>query len=246
MRSTVTELQNENKKLREELVRKDQELELLRQKVDLLVRKLYGAKAEKLDLDQLLLFDSAEAKKPEGDGPAPEDEPSPQKKTTRKKRTSREATLPDDLPTEETILIPDEVQAHPENYRQISEEVTTKLDYQPAQFKKLITRRPRYVKRLRPIDEPEELHIAPLPPSLKERSLLTPRLAAEIATNRYCDHQPYYRQEQHYLMRHGVHLPRNTMSQWMGDLAELYLTGIYHALHTDMLKGDYLQVDEPS
>jgi len=244
MSSTVTELQEENKKLRDEIARKDQEIELLTQKVDLLVKKLFGAKAEKLDLDQLLLFDSTKAKKPGGDGPAPEDEPSPQKKSPRKKRTPREATLPDDLPVEETILIPDEVQAHPENYRQISEEITTKLDYQPARFKKLITRRPRYAKRLRALGEPEELHISELPPSLKERSLLTPRLAAEIATSRYCNHQPYHRQEQHFLTRHGVHLPRNTLSQWMGDLAHLYLTGIYDALHTDMLTGDYLQADE--
>ncbi|NJM38629.1 MAG: transposase [Akkermansiaceae bacterium] len=79
---------------------------------------------------------------------------------------------------------------------------------------------------------------------LKERSLLSPRLAAEIATNRFCDHQPYYRQEQHFLMRHGVHLPRNTMSQWMADLTNLYLSGIYRSMHEKMLCQNYLQADE--
>jgi hypothetical protein len=33
--------------------------------------------------------------------------------------------------------------------------------------------------------EADSFFIAPLPVSLKERSLLTPRLAAEIATNRF-------------------------------------------------------------
>lgn len=220
------------------------ENELLRQKVDLLCRKIFGTSSEKIDINQMLLFDIEDSKKPAGDAPAPEDETSP--KNPRAKRTPREATLPENLPVEETILIPDEVKAHPEQYRQISEEVTTKLDYQPAQFKKIITRRPKYVKRLVSLDDPQanSIIIAPLPASLKERSLLTPRLAAEIATNRYCDHQPYYRQEQHFLMRHGVHLPRNTMSQWMADISQDYLSGIYRSIHEEMLRQTYLQADE--
>ncbi len=209
------------------------ENELLRRKVDLLIRKVFGSSSEKLDLDQPLLFDPHEVKKPAGDGPAPEVEPSPSKKRT--KRTCREATLPADLPIEETILIPAEVKEHPQNNGQVSEETTTRLDYRPARFLKLVTRRPRFVKRLAAIDDPDadRFLIAPLPPSLKERSLLTPGLAAGIATNRFCDHQPCYRQEQHFLMRHGVHLPRNTMSQGMADLAHDYLSGIHRAMHRE-------------
>lgn len=233
-----------NDKLVAENARLATENELLRQKIDLLIRKVFGASSEKIDPGQLLLFDAQEPKKPVDDGPAPEVEPSPAKK--RAKRISREATLPADLPVEETIIIPDEVCEQPGNYRQVSEEITTKLDYHPARFIKLVTRRPKFVKRLASLDDPEadSFFIAPLPPSLKERSLLTPRLAAEIATNRYCDHQPYYRQEQHFLMRHAVHLPRNTMSQWMGDLARDYLSGIYRSMHEEMLRETYLQADE--
>ena len=233
-----------NDKLVAENARLATENELLRQKIDLLIRKVFGASSEKIDPGQLLLFDAQEPKKPVDDGPAPEVEPSPAKK--RAKRISREATLPADLPVEETIIIHDEVCEQPGNYRQVSEEITTKLDYHPARFIKLVTRRPKFVKRLASLDDPEadSFFIAPLPPSLKERSLLTPRLAAEIATNRYCDHQPYYRQEQHFLMRHAVHLPRNTMSQWMGDLARDYLSGIYRSMHEEMLRETYLQADE--
>lgn len=227
--------------LRAEIARKDQQIELLTQKVDALVKKVFGSSSEKLDLDQLLLFESP--KKPEGDGPALADEPSPKAKRSQVKRTSREATLPDDLAVEEIVLIPEEVKASPFDYRQVGEEVSTKLDYQPAQFRKLVTRRPKFIKRLHSIDE-DAFCIAALPPCLKERSLLTPSLAAEIATNRFCDHQPYYRQEQHFLMRHGVHLPRNTMSQWMSDLAADYLVGIYRAMHQELLDQHYLQVDE--
>lgn len=241
-------LREENARLAENNSRLSAENELLRQKIDMLCRKIFGSSSEKLDIDQLLLFEPQETKKPAGDGPAPEDKPSPATtKAKRAKRTPREATLPENLPVEETILIPEEVKAHPEHYRQISEEITTKLDYQSAQFKKLITRRPKFVKRLTRLNDEhaDTIFIAPLPSSLKERSLLTARLAAEIATNRYCDHQPYYRQEQHFLMRHGVHLPRNTMSQWMADLSNDYLSGIYQTMHTEMLRETYLQADDP-
>jgi len=172
-------------KLEAEVARLREENELLRQKVDLLVRKVFGSSSEKIDLDQLLLFEEQASKKLAGDDPqVPENkESSPKSKSSRKKRTSREATLPADLPEEETVLLPNEVKEQPDNYRQVGEEVTVKLDYQPAQFKKLITRRPQFVKRLRNVGEEDRFFIAPLPLSLKERSLLTPRLAAEIATN---------------------------------------------------------------
>lgn len=121
-----------NDKLVAENARLAAENELLRQKIDLLIRKVFGASSEKIDPGQLLLFDAQEPKKPVGDGPAPEVEPSPAKK--RAKRNSREATLPADLPVEETILIPDAVREQPGNYRQVSEEITTKLDLPSRPF----------------------------------------------------------------------------------------------------------------
>ena len=245
----MTEKMDELEKLREENARQAQEIELLRQKIDLLLRKHFGKSSEQLDEKQLqLLLDGMdEPKKPESGGQDEQEDESPQAPVKpRGKRKSRQATLPADLPVEETILIPEEVQEHPELYREIDEEVTEKLDYQPAQFKRQVTRRKKFVRRLTEVGskEADQFFIAPLPPSLKEKSLLTPRLAAEIATNRYCYHLPYYRQEQMFLTHHGVHLPRNTMSQWMGDLAHDYLSGIYRAMHDEMLQSDYLQADE--
>lgn len=220
------------------------ENQLLRQQLDLLIKKMFGSSSEKLDIDQLLLFEEAKAKKPEDDDLAPSSESSSKLLTTRKKRNSREATLPKDIQIEETVLLPEEVKQAPQDYRQVGEEVTTKLDYIPALFKKIITRRPKFVRRNKSLGETDHFYLAQLPPALKERSLLTSSLAAEIATNRYCDHQPYYRQEQHFLMRHRIHLPRNTMSQWMQDLASDYLSGVYDAMHQEMLAETYLQADE--
>ena len=248
LKEQVEKLILENDRVVAENVQIRAENELLRQKIDILIKRIFGSSAEKIDLNQLLLFDAQAAKKLEGDAPREleDNTTSPVPKKPRAKRQNREATLPADLPTEEQTLIPDEVKNKPELFRQVSEEVTTKLDYSPAFFKKIIIRRPKFVKKLTTFADPaaDQFFIAPLPPSLKERSLLTPRLAAQIATARFCDHQPYYRQEQHFLMRHGVHLPRNTMSQWMGELSADYLSGIYRAMHQQMLGQNYLQVDE--
>jgi len=53
------QLQDTNGQLvqtREELARANQEIKLLREKIDALVRRLFGAKSEKLDPEQLLLL----------------------------------------------------------------------------------------------------------------------------------------------------------------------------------------------
>lgn len=113
MEERIKELEAELEKLR-------QENELLRQKIDLLIKRIFGSSSEKVDLDQLLLFDDQAVKKCDGDGPAePEDKkPSPPRNSSKKrKRTSREATLPDNLPTEETTILPEEVEQSPQHYR---------------------------------------------------------------------------------------------------------------------------------
>ncbi|MFC4992517.1 IS66 family transposase [Rubritalea tangerina] len=241
----MAEVNKELKKLRELNLQLSRENELLRQKLDVLARKIFGKSSEQLDRNQLqLLLEGANpVGKCESDDLETSDESSPSTRP-RKRRKSRKESLPENLPTEEIILIPDEVQKDPSLYREIAEEVSEKLDYDPAQFRRIITRRKKFVKRSASFDDLEQFFIAPLPPSLKERSILTPRLAAEIASNRFCYHLPYYRQEQMFLTRHGVHLARNTMSQWIGDLASQYLTGIYNAMHEKMLSETYLQADE--
>jgi len=57
-------LRQENLRLREENQRKDQRIALLEQKIDALVRRIFGAKSESFDPSQLeLLLDPEAAKK---------------------------------------------------------------------------------------------------------------------------------------------------------------------------------------
>jgi len=137
----MKENNNELEKLRGEVTRLSQENELLRQKLDALARKVFGKSSEQLDENQLqLLLGGLEAKKPESDGlDVQEAEPS-QCIKQKKKRKSRQASLPANIPTQNIVLIPEEVQKCPDLYREIGEEITEKLDYTPAEFLRKLKR----------------------------------------------------------------------------------------------------------
>src|SRR5271155_3625845 len=126
-------------KLLEELNRLRQENELLRQKLDALARRLFGVKSEQLDKNQLLLL-LQEAETP---GPAmgkesgPEAEqaepPRPSKASSAKPR-GRTPRLPEHLPVIEEEIVPEPVKDSPQLWRRIGEEVSERLDYEPARF----------------------------------------------------------------------------------------------------------------
>jgi hypothetical protein len=68
-------------------------------------------------------------------------------------------------------------------------------------------------------------------------------LLAHIVVGKYCDHLPLYRQEQIYRQRHGVHLPRQSLTRWV-ELASDWLKPIYEQIRTGVMGGGYVQVDE--
>ena len=209
---------------------------LLRQKLEFLIRRMFGSSSEKISKDQLeLLLAGPEVPMP----PMPPAEPKPVTvaKRSRKERTQR---LPEDLPVVEEVLEPEVVKAEPEQWRRIGEEVSEQLDYEPGRFFRRRLVRPKYVHKedrdLAPV-------VAPLPERLLERSLPAPGLLAHILVSKYCDHLPLYRQEGIYSSRHGVQLQRQTLARWV-ELAADWLRPIYQAIRTGVLSGGYVQVDE--
>lgn len=231
-------VQAENKALRIEN-------ELLRQKLDQMARRLFGKKSEELSKDQLqLLFQElltpgpAEGKElgPEATEALPP-RPAAAPARPRKQRAPR---LPEHLPVIEEVIVPEPVKAAPQDWRKIGEEVTERLDFEPARFLRRRTVRHKYVRKGDPDAAPI---IASLPPCILERSIATPALVAQILVAKYCDHLPLHRQESIYRTRHGVELPRQTMAQWVGVAAD-WLRLIYEAISAEVTSGGYLQVDE--
>jgi transposase len=212
---------------------------LLEQKIEHLVRRVFGSSSEKLDPDQLKLkLDLEEALgKPGASGRAESSISEAKKKAERKERKPR---LPEHLPVEEERIEPLEVQADPSKWKQIGEEVTVQLDYRPAQYiqKKII--RPKYVPTA---DKSKAPVIAPLPAMLPERCLATAAMLAHVVVGKYASHLPLYRQEQILKERHGLEISRQTLDGWVMQVAEAVRL-IYESIRTTVMDGGYLQVDE--
>lgn len=108
------------------LAASERENVLLRQKLEFLIRRMFGSSSEPISKDQLeLLLAGPEVP------PMPPAEPKAVAvaKRSRKERTQR---LPEDLPVVEEVLEPEVVKAEPEQWRRIGEEVSAQLDYEPG------------------------------------------------------------------------------------------------------------------
>jgi transposase len=224
--------------------RLERENALLRQKLDALIRRLFGARSEKVDPAQLLLLLQGNEDAPPPELPQPSEvEPKPtalRPSHSAPAKGERAPRLPEHLPVVEEVLDPEAVRADPAAWRCIGEEVSEPLDYEPARFLRRRLIRRKYVRR----GEADAVPIiAPLPPCLQERSLPTAGLLAQILVAKYCDHLPLCRQEQIYRQRHGVHLPRQTMARWVG-LAADWLRPIYEAIRAGVFADGYVQADE--
>jgi transposase len=125
------------------------ENQLLRQKVDALVRRVYGSpKNEAIDPKQLELL-LAGLGPTNGAAAAPQTgQPETSKAPARAaRRKPARSGIPDHLPIEEVRLVPEEVQAHPDQFRLLEEVVTIELDFQPGRFFVRHIIRGKYVRK---------------------------------------------------------------------------------------------------
>ena len=142
--------EDDAKKLIEEVTSLRAELQLQKDLVAELLKRIYGAKSEKIDPAQLLLeLLGEEPKKPEAAGAedAPAAEPEQKKKKPRKRRNQKLRNSLKTLPTITSEIIPTEVSENPDAYRRIGEEKSERLEVSPSTFTRHITIRPTYVKK---------------------------------------------------------------------------------------------------
>ena len=244
LQEIIAQKDAQNRLLQAENERQSLEIKLLKEKVDLLIRRLFGSKSEKLDAAQLeLLLKEAESGKADASAEKAEASPIVESAKSAAKRAEKKQPRerwPKDLAVEQEIIEPTEVRENPEAFRCIGEEVTEMLDYQPAKFFRRQIIRRKFVRRgqndLAPV-------IASLPESLQQRCIAAPGLLAQVIVSKYCDHLPLFRQEQIYWNRHQVWLPRQSMARWV-HLASEWLKPIYQQIKDQMMRGSYIQVDE--
>jgi transposase len=229
----ILKLQRENELLREEN-------RLLRQKVDLLIRQLFGKKSEKLSPGQMEMLLCGE-ETPEEPVASAEEQPVLAEALKRKPQSKdRRPRIPEHLPVEEEIIDPDEVKEDPSQWRQIGAEVSEQLDYTPGRFIRRRLVRRTWVKRQDPDGVPLT---APLSPKLLDRGILAPGLLAHVVVGKYADHLPLYRQEQIFKQRYGVELGRNTLCRGV-ELAAEWLQPVVRQMVKEQFSGGYVQMDE--
>ena len=179
-------------------------------------RLQFGRKSERLPEDQRqLALEDLEQAIAKGDAESEKRDPELRKEGTAKRRASRGA-LPAHLPRIEITLMPDDT-ACPccrAAMTMIGEDTSERLDVIPAQYRVIVTRRPKFACRACAGTVVQN----PAPPRLIEGGIPTEALVANVAVARYADHQPLYRQAQ-MMARQGVILDRSTLASWMGYAA---------------------------
>ncbi len=224
--------------LQDALEQSRRENTILRQKLDALARRFFGKKSEHLNAGQLELLLSGLA---ESGTELSEDKEPPARPAPRPSRThTRRLRTPENLEVVRQVIEPEWVQAEPESWKRIGQEVSRQLDYQPGKFFWQETVRPKYVRRDQRALPPV---IAPAPEPVADHGLAAPGLLAQILVSKYCDHLPCYRQEQIYWQRHGVFIARQQMVQWIAQSVRL-LSGVSDCLKRQMRHSPYVQVDE--
>ena len=216
------------------------ENERLRQIIKELQRHRFGRRAETLRIDQLLLG-LEEAEQVEAEGFAAEEGADPGKRDMRaQKRRANRGALPAHLPRFEQIVdVTDKsCPCCRGELHLMGEDRSERLDIVPAQFRVIVTRRPKYACR-----SCEEVVVqAPAPARLIEGGIPTEATVAHVLVSKYADHLPLYRQAQIYA-RQGVVLDRSTLADWVGKAAFL-LKPIHERLFERLKASGKLFADE--
>jgi transposase len=192
------------------------ESERLRQIIREMQRHRFGRRAETLPEEQMLLG-LEDVEQVAASGEAGKDESARESRTARahKRRTNRGA-LPAHLPRIEIVVDIDDKTCpccRGELHR-IGEDKSERLDMVPAQFRVLVTRRPKYACR----SCEDGVMQAPAPARVIEGGLPTEATVAQVLVSKYADHLPLYRQAQIYA-RQGIDLDRSTLADWVGHAA---------------------------
>ena len=120
----------------------------------------------------------------------------------------------------------------------IGEDVTTILEYVPSKLEVHEHVRPKYACRYCK----DGVSSPPPPERPIARGIAGPGLIAQIVVSKFGDHLPLYRQEDIFV-RHGLHLSRSTLCDWVSAAAEL-LEPLYELQRRLVLQSAVLWTDD--
>jgi len=219
-------------------LRKDERIERLEKLVAAFKQAAFGRRSEKSDPDQfeLALEDLETAIAVIHAEEEAEDRAA---KRPAKPRAANRGSLPKHLPRIEEVIEPETLTCICGGCLHcIGEDVSDRLDIIPAQFRVIVTRRPKYACR----SCTDGVAQAPAPARLIPGGLPTEAMVAHVLVSKYADHLPLYRQAQIY-SRQGVDLDRSTLADWVGRAA-FELRPVHDALMADLKRSTKLFMDE--
>lgn len=209
---------------------------LLRQ----LQRAQFGRRSEKLDPEQLALaFEDIEQAIAGSEAEDDKKDPAAARARGDKRRANRGA-LPLHLPRVHVTVEPEDTNCPccRSPMHVIGEETSQRLDVIPAQFRVLVTHRPKYACRACE----EAVVQAPAPERLIKGGLPTEAMVASVLVAKYAWHLPLYRQSQ-MLLAQGLDIKRSILAFWVG-YAAAELKPIYLRLRELILTSGKIAVDE--
>lgn len=208
------------------LIEKTLEAEKLKAQLAKLRREKFGASSEHTEraIEQFeLALEETEAATAERAAPttstieaeAPDAPPAPAGSAAPNKKKRRR--LPPELPRREIVHAPADVckTCGGTELRQVGESVTEVLEYIPGRFEVV-----RHIRPACSCRKCEAMMQAPMPELPIPRGMAGASLLAHIATSKFCDHLPLYRQAEIYA-RSGIDVDRGQLAEWLGHLAWL-------------------------
>jgi transposase len=209
---------------------------LLRQ----LQRAQFGQRSEKLDPDQLgLALEDIEQAIAGEEADDDKKDPVAARARADKRRVNRGA-LPAHLPRVDVTIEPDDTNCPccRAPMHVIGEETSQRLDVIPAQFRVIVTHRPKYACRACA----EAVVQAPAPERLIKGGLPTEAMVAYVLVAKYAWHLPLYRQAQ-MLLAQGLDIKRAILAFWVGYAAAEFMP-VYLRLRELILAAGKIAVDE--
>ena len=243
LRSMAQQLENANARLDDN----NRQIELLTEQIRIMNQRHFGKKTESglSDMEgQLTLFDSFN----EVEGFQKKDLPEPtiEEVTISSYRRSkakgkREADL-DGLPArifEHKLSDEELAEKFPDGYKELPVEIHKRLHIIPETF--IVDEHHVHVYASKSNDG--TIIRAKRPVDLFRNSIATPALVASIINGKYVNALPLERQSRAYKCN-GINLSTNTMSNWVVNSTERYLSLIYDRLHELIYENKVIHADE--
>jgi transposase len=216
-----------------------------------LLRRAYGRSSEKLNPNQLALFEKllADLATPPASAPESPAIPATKPAPTSGQQGHGRRQLPADLERRPVVVdLPEEQKPCPCCHAMrepMGDEITEKLDFEPARVFVRQEIRRKYVCRACEASAAEagpQIVIAEKPFSPIEKGLAAPGLLAHLIVSKYGDHLPLHRLER-ILERHHIDIARSTMCDWMAQCAAA-LKPLYNIMISEVLASRIIHTDD--